>query len=242
FLGALDTFLGTPASRETGGPGGWEPLAVTRTDIARERRGGRPANAFEVTFPQGVVWGIIGCVMTFAIGLVTERVRGTYVRLQVAPIGLTALLAGKALACFAALMLIEGGLFALGALAFGVSPDSWPLLAAAGVSAALAFVGFMMMIAGLGRTEQSVGGAGWALMMPMALFGGAMIPQFAMPPWMLTLGALSPIKWAILAIEGAVWRGFSPAEMALPCAILVGFGLACFLVGVRGLAEPAATA
>jgi ABC-2 type transport system permease protein len=71
----------------------------------------------------------------------------------------------------------------------------------------------------------------------MAMLGGAMIPQFIMPPWMLTLGHISPVKWAILAIEGAVWRGFSLAEMVVPCAILLGFGAFCFVVGIRGLGE-----
>ena len=34
--------------------------------LARERIG--PANAYDITFPQGIMWGIIGCVMSFAIG------------------------------------------------------------------------------------------------------------------------------------------------------------------------------
>jgi ABC-2 type transport system permease protein len=75
------------------------------------------------------------------------------------------------------------------------------------------------------------------MLMPMAMLGGAMIPQFAMPGWMLAAGSVSPVKWAILAIEGAVWRGFGAAEMLLPCAILLTFGLICFTIGVRALRE-----
>ena len=95
----------------------------------------------------------------------------------------------------------------------------------------------MMMIASLGRTEQAVAGAGWAMLMPMAMLGGAMIPQFVMPPWMLVAGNISPIKWAILGIEGALWRNFSVAEMLLPCGILVAFGAVCFAIGTRGLRD-----
>ena len=75
------------------------------------------------------------------------------------------------------------------------------------------------------------------MLMPMAMFGGAMIPQFLMPPWMQAIGNLSPVKWAILGIEGAVWRNFSLGEMVLPCAILIGFGAVCFAIGTRGLRE-----
>ena len=32
------------------------------------------------------MWGIIGCIMSFAISLVSERVHGTFVRLQMAPL------------------------------------------------------------------------------------------------------------------------------------------------------------
>ena len=95
----------------------------------------------------------------------------------------------------------------------------------------------MMMIAGMGRTEQAAAGAGWAMLMPMTMFGGGMMPQFVMPPWMQTAGNLSPVKWAILGIEGAVWRNFTLAEMVLPTAILLAFGGVCFAVGVRALRD-----
>ena len=237
FLGELDTFLATPMSPGRPGATEWQPLKVTRSAVVRERRG--PSNSFEVTFPQGVIWGIIGCVMSFAIGLVSERVRGTFVRLQMAPLTRTQILAGKALACLASIVFLQVMLFTLGVVVFGINVSSYGLLALACVSAAAGFVGFMMMVAGLGRTEQAAAGAGWAMLMPMAMFGGGMMPQFVMPSWMQTAGNFSPVKWAILGIEGAVWRGFTLAEMILPCAILLGFGALCFAVGVRGLARSA---
>ena len=236
FLGALDTFLAAPpAPAAAGGAQGWEPLTVTMTPVTRERAG--PANAFAITFPQGVMWGIIGCVMTFAIGLVSERVHGTFVRLRMAPLTRTQILGGKAAACFATILALETVLFALGMIVFGIRPHSLWLLAAIGVCGAIGFVGFMMLVAGLGRNEQAVSGAGWAMLMPMTLFGGGMMPQFVMPPWMLTAGNLSPVKWLILGMEGALWRGFSPGEMLLPCAILLGFGAVCFALGVRALRD-----
>ena len=234
FLGELDTFLGTPAAGSSGASG-WQPLQVSKTAVVRERIG--PSNGFDITFPQGIMWGIIGCVMTFAVGLVSERVHGTFVRLQIAPLSRTQILAGKALACFAAISFLQVVLLLIGIVGFGIRPSSYPLLAMACISASLGFVGFMMMVAGLGRTEQAAGGAGWAMLMPMTLFGGGMMPQFIMPPWMQTMGNLSPVKWTILGIEGAVWRGFTLSEMLLPTTILLLFGAVCFAVGVRGLRE-----
>jgi ABC-2 type transport system permease protein len=213
----------------------WEPVQISHASVQRERTG--PSNSFEVTFPQGIMWGIIGCVMSFAIGLVSERVHGTFVRLQTAPITRTHILAGKALACFATITVLQVVLVAIGVLGFAVTPSSYPLLGLACVCASLGFVGFMMMVAGLGRTEQAAGGAGWAMLMPMTLFGGGMMPQFIMPGWMQTVGHLSPVKWAIRGIEGAMWRDFTLAELLLPCAILLAFGVVCFAIGVRGLRD-----
>lgn len=236
FLGELKTFVNTPGAQ--GGAGatqaGWEPLKITSQAVARERQG--PDNAFDVTFPQGIVWGLIGCVMTFGVSLVTERTHGTLVRLRMAPLSRAQILGGKALACFVTIMIVEVILLAV-AFGFGVRPSSMAMLTLAGVSSAICFVGFMMLIASLGKTEQTASGAGWAILMPLSMIGGAMVPQFVMPQWMQTAGQVSPIRWVILAIEGGIWRQFTLGEMVMPCAILISVGIACFVAGTRGLRE-----
>ena len=236
FLGELKSFVNTPEARGSSGPGGgeWSPLKLTPVAVARERRG--PENAFDITFPQGVIWGLIGCVMTFGLSLVSERTHGTLVRLRMAPLSRAQILGGKALACFVSILIVETLVFGV-ATAFGVRAHSFPLLVMAGLSAAACFVGFMMLIASLGKTEQSASGAAWAILMPMSMFGGGMLPQFVMPPWMQAIGVVSPIRWAILALEGAVWRQFTFVEMLTPCLILVTVGAACFALGTRGLKE-----
>ena len=223
----------------TRGPGdatgeAWQPIKVTKKAVARDRRG--PENAFDVTFPQGIVWGLIGCVMTFGVSLVTERTHGTLVRLRMAPLSRAQILGGKALACFITIMLVEVILLTV-AVGFGVRPSSMGILILGGVSSAICFVGFMMLIASLGKTEQTASGAGWAILMPMSMLGGAMVPQFVMPQWMQTVGTISPIKWVVLAIEGGMWRQFTLGEMVMPCAILISVGVACFAAGIRGLRE-----
>ncbi len=236
FLGELKTFVGTPQSQgPPGSPQGeWQPLKITKQDVARVNEG--PRNPFDITFPQGVIWGLIGCAMSFGISLVTERTHGTLVRLRMAPLTNGQILGGKALSCFTSIVLVE--LMLLGvALAFGVRPTSYAMLALAGVSAAVCFVGFMMLVASLGKTEASASGAGWAIMMPLSMIGGAMVPTFVMPAWIQSLSVISPIRWAMLAFEGGVWRNFSIAEMALPCTALIAVGLVCFAAGTRGLHE-----
>jgi ABC-2 type transport system permease protein len=221
------------ATNGGGGRRGWQPLELVRQDVTRASSG--PRNGFEITFVQGMIWGIIGCVMSFAVGLVSERTHGTFVRLQMAPVSAAQLLGGKALACLVTLLLMQTLLLTVGMVFFRISVTSPLLLAAAMLSASIGFVGVMMLVASLGRTEEAASGAGWAIMMPMAMLGGAMIPLIAMPAWMTGVSNASPIKWAVLALEGAIWRGFGPADMLLPCGILLTLGIVCFAAGSRAL-------
>ena len=210
---------------------GLEPIAIEQTDIAVIREG--PTSSYEISFPQGIIWGLIGVAAAFGLSLVTERARGTLLRLQIAPINRAHILAGKALACFITTTTVSIGLLVFGIAVFGIRPDSFAILLMAVVSSSLAFVGIMMCLSVLGRTEQATAGISWAVLLIMAMLGGGMVPLFFMPSWMQAIGVLSPVKWSILAMEGAIWRHFSFAEMILPCGILVAVGTGCFSIGVR---------
>ena len=91
----------------------------------------------------------------------------------------------------------------------------------------------MMLLSVVAKTEQAASGISWAVLILMSMLGGGMIPLIAMPSWMRSIGHISPVKWSILAMEGAVWRQFSPAEMLQPCAMLLAIGAACFIIGTR---------
>ncbi|HEY3392107.1 MAG TPA: hypothetical protein VGK58_05340 [Lacipirellulaceae bacterium] len=47
------------------------------------------------------------------------------------------------------------------------------------------------------------------------------------------------MKSSILALEGSIWRGFTLADMLLPCGILLGTGAICLAVGARMRARTA---
>jgi len=203
---------------------------VAKLDVQRESNG--PRTPFQITFPQAILWGILGCVATFAISIVHERTTGTYQRLRIGPISQADILAGKALACFLTCASVIALVVLLGKLVFKVPIGSPVLFVVAAVCTCLCFVGLMMLVSTLGKTEQSVGGAGWASLMILAMFGGGMMPLVFMPSWMRSVSHFSPIKWGILALEGGIWRDFTLTEMLLPCAILLALAAAFFTLGV----------
>lgn len=233
FMPALRAFVRNMPKAENGGMqgGGFPEPKVKKIDIMRDEV--KPANSFEISFPQGCIWGIMGCAAGFGITLVVERTRGTLVRLRMAPINRWQILAGKGLACLITTLTVGVTLFLIAAIVFNVRPSSYGALAAALICVAICFVGIMMLLSVLGKTEQSAGGIGWAILVLMAMIGGGMIPLAFMPEWLQTFSDISPVKWSILAMEGAVWRDFSAAEMFTPCAVLVGIGVLSFAVGLR---------
>jgi ABC-2 type transport system permease protein len=213
-----------------------EPVKIEVKEVSGDQ-GGRPRSSFEITFPSSILWALLGCVAAFSISIVTERVQGTWLRLRTSPLSWGQLLAGKGLACFLACAIVTVVLLLLAWLVLGVRLDQPLKLALAIVCTALCFTGIMMFISTLGKTEQGVAGAGWGIMMPLAMLGGGMVPLIAMPGWMLTVSNVSPVKWGIVSLEGAIWRGFSYEEMLLPCGILLAVGAVFAAVGVMWLSR-----
>lgn len=212
----------------------FEPVRVKKLDLTAERDSrAMPPSSFAVTFPQGVLWGVMGCALSFSISLVLERTGGTLLRLRAAPIRRWQILGGKALACFLVTLAVSVLLMAVGTLAFGVRPRSWPMLGAGLVATAVAFIGIMMLLAVAGKSERGGNGLGWGVLLVLSMIGGGMLPLIFMPAWMHTLSLVSPVRWAILVIEMGVWRPADWSDFAGPCAVLVGVGVGGFLLGAR---------
>ena len=216
---------------------GFQIVRIEKLDVThrpapgtREELFSRIRTKWDISFPQAMIWGVLGCAAAFAVSIVRERKQGTLLRLNAAPISKSHIILGKGLACFIAVMLVIAIMVALG-MWLGMRPRSMGLLALAAACVAAAFVGVTVLMSVIGRTEEAVGGAAWGLNSLMAMFGGGMIPLAFMPPFMATLSTASPVKWSVLALEGAIWRGFTLSEMVLPCAVLLGVGAGCLALG-----------
>ncbi len=236
FLSSLDIYLADTTSSTSIGDGdrdwaGFEPLKVEEKEITRQRIG--PPSSFAITFPQGVMWGIIACVITFAVSLVTERNHGTLMRLLTSPLRSYQVLGSKALACFITTILVSIILMLIGILIFGIRIASYFKLTLGLAIVAGSFVGVMMLLSVLGKTERAASGIGWAVLMVFAMIGGGMLPLFFMPDWLKALSSVSPIKWGILALEGAIWRDLTFRELLQPYLVLAAFGFVSFFIGTR---------
>ncbi|MFM7259347.1 MAG: ABC transporter permease [bacterium] len=212
------------------------PIAVKVEELAP--RAGRPRASFDVTFPQGIVWGLAGCFGAFAASLVTERARGTLDRLRLAPITAFHLISGKAIACLVAGLLVQALVFAVAIVFFGAQVAQPAMLVVACFAASYAFAGLAMALVAFCRTEAEANGAGRGAILILALIGGGTIPLFFMPPFLRTLSYGSPFRWAVAAIEGPFWRDLPVSEQVAPLAVLIAIGFLGWIVGARALWRP----
>ncbi len=247
FLGSVDTMLSSVEDLQTRQEGdedeqvmsqpGFDFANIQELDItrrvdpkSREGQMRKITTRWDISFPQAMLWGILGCIAGFAGSIAREHQSGTMTRLQVAPVQKYKILAGKALACFIAVVFVIVMMTLLGS-SLGMKPGSVLHLCLAAFSVSFCFVGIMMLLSLLGKTEQAVSGLGWMVNMLMAMIGGCMIPVMFMPDFIKRFSVLSPVRWAISAIEGAIWRDFTFAEMLVPCGVLIGFGAVGMIVG-----------
>ncbi|MEM1166737.1 MAG: ABC transporter permease [Planctomycetota bacterium] len=214
-----------PASRDVAGQ---PPVRVELT-----WRGGvtPPESGFSLSFPQAVVWAVLACAATFGASMVAERRAGTLARLRAAPVGFHAVILGKALACAAVAGTTGLALAAIGTIWLGV-PVAHPAQAGAAlIAAAIASAGLMMLVATLSSRRAAAGQIAWAIVLVLAMSGGAMLPVAFMPEWLQQAGALSPARWAIEALEAATWRRSTWADLSQPLTLLIGTGVGGFVVG-----------
>ncbi len=188
------------------------------------------ASPFEISFPLAMIWGVIGCVASFAASLVREKERGTYLRLRSAPIRPWQILAGKAVAMFISVTVILTLLVLLGTLVGVRVPDPLKLAVVIAI-VAYCFVGVMMLLSIFGKTERAVDSAAWAILLLLTMFGGGMVPIEFLPIWMQHIGSISPVKWGVSAIEGALWRQFSYRDLRTSLMLLFAAGTSCLAIG-----------
>lgn len=217
--------------------GGFDLARIRQIDVSRKPEPGSQEavlqnvrSGWDISFPQSMVWGILACVAGFATLIVREQMLGTQTRLLVAPVTRPQLLIGKGVACFACLVIVLLTMTLIAA-AMGMRPRRWDLLLLAVFSIGVCFVGLMLPLSLLGRTEQAVSGAVWGVCTVMAMFGGGMMPVIFMPKFVQQLSNFDPVKWAVYSMEGAIWRGFTFQEMLLPSCILIGIGIVAACLG-----------
>jgi ABC-2 type transport system permease protein len=177
-----------------------------------------------------------------ARSLIDERKSGTLRRLMSAPLSRAALMAGKMVPVFLLtiiqiIVIFTVGAFLLpvmgfGRLAVGNDPLAWAITS---ILIALCSTCLGVLISTLAKTESQVNGIGNALLWIAGFLGGAIFPAVFLQqiPLMNVLMKFVPQSWAITAYYDVLTRGKGLADIWLNMAVLAGFSIVFFVIGVR---------
>ena len=201
---------------------------VTQNDLAQRI----PTGFEQASAGQLVTWVLITLIGTAQV-FVAERSMGTLRRLFTMPLGKATVLLGKVSGRLALGLLQMALLIVGGAWLFGVNWGQSPLaLGVMVVSFGLAAVALGVMLATFIQTPQQANGLTIMFSMVLAALGGAWWPLEVTPTGYQTAVQVLPTTWAMRGFTDVIVRGQGVAGIGLEAAVLCGFALLFFAIGV----------
>lgn len=173
---------------------------------------------------------LIGLSATFAY----ERQKGTLRRLMTTPTSrstfLIGTITGQVLTALVQMLLLIGVGILIMHVNWGRSPAALALML---VSSALAAAALGTMLGTFVKTEGQAGGLSTMLGMVMALLGGCWYPLELFPKVVGQMVHVLPTTWAMQGLLDIVLRGAGVMQVLLEAAVLLGFAVLFFVIGVR---------
>lgn len=199
----------------------------------------KPYSGPNVTVPGFTVLFVFLAAGTTALSIYNEKKVGSFRRLMAAPISKGELLLGKMLPTFiiaviqVAVIFVVGmfllPLFGLEGLTLGEDPLAVVLIV---LVMALCAAGLGVLIAAFAKTEGQIGGGAAVLLWAMGALGGAFFPTFLLEGFLGQAGKAVPHFWAGKALYGVLARGQTLPDITTEIAVLFGFTVLFWLVGV----------
>jgi ABC-2 type transport system permease protein len=219
------------AASQSGPQGGAGFVALDVRDVVGEKK----QNSMIAFYAAGI--GVMFLLFTASAAggtLLDEAESGALDRILSARVSMTTLLAGKmaysALLASAQLTLM----FLWGAAVFhldlfGHLPGFIVMTAAT----SFAVASFGMLLASVSHTRAQQAAIGTLIILTMSALGGSMFPRFLMPEAMQKVGLLTFNAWAIDGYTKVFWRDEPVLHLAPQVAVLIGAGMALFLIARR---------
>ncbi|HXF70683.1 MAG TPA: ABC transporter permease [Thermoflexus sp.] len=213
--------------------GGREPVVTLERTTPAGMRVEKYPDVFQQNVPGYTIYGIFWIVTLLAGSVLQEKREGTFRRLLVAPMNRAIMLTGKLVPYYIINLIQLAIMLGASSLVFGMSLGRSPAgLVAVSLAAAATATGLGVLVAALARTEAQVGGLTVLLLLTMSALGGCFVPRFIMPPWLKTIGLLTPHAWALDAYQDLLVRGYGLREVLPKVGALAAFAGVFFGIGV----------
>jgi ABC-2 type transport system permease protein len=216
---------------QTGPQGDTGLVALEVRDVVGEKK----QNSMIAFYAAGI--GVMFLLFTASAAggtLLDEAESGALDRILSSRVNMTTLLAGKmaysALLASAQLTLM----FLWGALVFHLDLFTHlPGFIVMTAATSFAVASFGMLLASVSHTRAQQGAMSTLIILTMSSIGGSMFPRFLMPETMQKVGLLTFNAWAIDGFTKVFWRDEPVLHLAPQVAVLIGAGMALFLIARR---------
>jgi ABC-2 type transport system permease protein len=217
-----------------------QPLvAVTQRVPGQEVEQEEDLGLGDVAVPGITVLFVFLTAQTMARSIYDEKKVGSFRRLLAAPVSKGALLAGKMVPNLIMGLIQTGVIFAFGIVGLRLmglpsaklGPDPLAVVLVV-VLIALCSSALGILIAAIARTENQIGGLSSVLLWVMGLLGGSFVPLFLLERFLGPVPKIVPHYWANHALVNLMVRGLGLADVMLDCAVLLGFTVLFFAIGL----------
>ncbi len=176
-----------------------------------------------------LIWsGLNHASMTIA----TERTKGTFQRMVIAPVSPTVVLLGKLISALAIVYMSAFIMLLSGLLLFQVNLY-WdiPVMILAIFLGALSAIGIGLIISSLAKNEEAANSISVIISVPLQFFIGAFFPLSIMPPAAEAFGNTLPFTKLVTAMQDVMTRNL-PFDAVIPEILYLAVsGLILFLIG-----------
>jgi len=176
---------------------------------------------------------MMGAMMGMGESLAGERERGELARLFMTPTSVATVVGGKIISRLTIQIATAMVLIVAAIVLFGVTINGSMLLTILlMVLTALCFVGFGIMISARVGTQEDYIQMVMPFTMPMMFISGVFYPLETMPWIFQKIAYLVPLTYANNALRGVMLKGAGIGEIWTSIAVLLGFTLLFFALGV----------
>lgn len=177
---------------------------------------------------------MMSCMMGMGESIAGERERGELARLFMTPTSVSTVVGGKIISKLVietgrALVLIIAAVILFGIIIKGSMGLTLLLL----VLTALCFVGFGMMVSARVSTQEDYVQMVMPFTMPMMFVSGVFYPVETMPWIFQKIAYIVPLTYANDALRSVMLKGVGMGAIWLDIAVLAGFTILFFALGVR---------
>jgi len=186
-----------------------------------------------------MVPGTLGLVLLWSglnhasVSIASERTRGTFQRMVIAPVSPATVLAGKFISCLALVYLSSAIMLGSGILFFQVNLYwNLPTIVLSIFLGALSAIGIGLTISSLAKNAEAASAITVLISVPLQFFIGAFFPLSIMPEPAQIFGEALPFTKLVNAMQGIMTKNL-PFEAVMPEIIYMTIsGLILFTLGV----------